>query len=260
MPDQQELSKYGELREIIARLRAPDGCPWDREQTHESLKPFLVQEAYEVLELLDRGDIAAMPEELGDLLFQILIHTQLAEEAGEFTMAHVLEGLADKLVRRHPHVFGESRLETAGQVVDQWDRLKSNERPPEASALQGVPRSLPALAYSQEILRRAASAGFEWKDRAQVLDKLAEEVRELEGAADVRERTEELGDILFNLVNYGRYLGVDAEEALRLASGKFRSRFETVEGLARDSGRLLADMSLDELLDMWQRAKRAAAE
>jgi tetrapyrrole methylase family protein/MazG family protein len=165
MPDPEELSGYSEVREIVARLRASDGCPWDRAQTHESLKPYLIQEAYEVLDVLERGDIAAMPEELGDLLFQILIHTQLAEEAGEFTMTRVFRDLAQKLVRRHPHVFGEKRLENAQEVIEQWDRLKSIERGEENSALHGIPQSLPSLAYAQEILRRAASAGFEWPER-----------------------------------------------------------------------------------------------
>jgi MazG family protein len=258
MPGPEEMAKYGDLRDIVAKLRAEDGCPWDREQTHESLKPYLIQEAYEVLAVLDDGDSARLPEELGDLLFQILIHTQLAEEAGEFTMAEVLAGLAEKLVRRHPHVFGETKLETAGQVVEQWDRLKSAEREPAASAVDGVPRVLPALAYAQELLRRAGAAGFQWRDRDDVLAKIAEEVEELERAQDDRERTEEFGDILLNLVNYARYIGIDAEEALRLAADKFRKRFEAVESMSRAGGRPMTEMTFEELIGLWTEAKRQA--
>jgi tetrapyrrole methylase family protein/MazG family protein len=255
MIDENESQKYAELRAIVARLRAPDGCPWDREQTHASLRPFLIQEAYEVLALLDEGDTQRLPEEMGDLLFQILLHTQLAEEAGEFTMADVLGSLAGKLVRRHPHVFGDVKLETADQVVDQWDDLKRAERPPEQSALAGVPKAMPALSLAQELLDRAARAGFAWPRREDVLDKLTEEVRELDAAATPDERLEEFGDLLLNLVNYARYLGIDSEEALRLASTKFRRRFEVVEAQTRDEGRALSEMSRSELLERWERAK-----
>jgi tetrapyrrole methylase family protein/MazG family protein len=259
MPDSSELARYEELRAIVARLRAPDGCPWDREQTHESLKPYLLQEAYEVLALLDEGDIERLPEELGDLLFQILIHTQLAEEAGEFSMGDILGVLAAKLVRRHPHVFGDRKLDTAQAVVEQWEELKRDERERAASALEGVPRSLPALAYSQELLRRAGAAGFQWPDKRDVLARLSEEVEELGAARTEHERTEEFGDILLNLANYARYSGIDAEEALRLAAGKFRGRFEAVEELARADGRSLSGMGIDELLTLWARAKDRAA-
>lgn len=255
MPDAEELAAYQELRETVARLRAPDGCPWDRDQTHESLKPYLLQEVYEVLAALDEGDVALLPEEMGDLLFQVLIHTQLAEEAGEFTMTDILRGLAAKLVRRHPHVFGEKKLETADQVVEQWHELKRGEREQFASTVEGVPRTLPALAYAQELLRRAAAAGFEWPERRDVLHKISEELDELEQARTQRERTEEFGDILINLANYARYIGVDAEEALRLAAGKFRQRFESVEDMARAGGKDLSGMTIDELLDLWARAK-----
>jgi tetrapyrrole methylase family protein/MazG family protein len=256
-PSQDEVDAYRELRRIVARLRAPDGCPWDREQTHESLKPYLVQEAYEVLAVLDEGEVGRLPEELGDLLFQVLIHTQLGEEAGEFAMADVISGLAAKLVRRHPHVFGEGKLADAAQVAEQWDRLKAAERAEAESALSGIPRSLPALAYAQELLRRAGAAGFEWPDRRDVLVKVAEELREMEEAQDQRRRAEEFGDLLLNLANWARYSGIDAEEALRIAATKFRRRFEEVERMARAERRPLADTDVAGLLQLWSRAKQS---
>jgi tetrapyrrole methylase family protein/MazG family protein len=253
----EEKARYEELRAIVERLRAPDGCPWDREQTHPSLRPHVIEEAYEVLAVLDAGDISKLPEELGDLLFQVLLHTQLAEEAGEFTMADVLRGLADKLVRRHPHVFGDRKLATAGEVVAQWDELKRGERDDDQSALSGVPPAMPALAYAQTLLRRAESAGFAWPDRGDILEKLNEELDELSRAETADEKTAEFGDLLLNLANYARYVGIDAEEALRLAGHKFRRRFESVEALARRGDRDLASLSRDQLLALWSEAKSA---
>ena len=256
MEDQEEIGRYRELREIVRRLRAPDGCPWDREQTHTSLRPYLLQEAYEVIATLDDGDTARLPDELGDLLWQVLIHAQVAEEAGEFSMSDVLGTIAAKLVRRHPHVFGDERLATAAEVVERWETLKRNEREEEASALQGVPVALPALAQAQEVLRRAAAAGFAWPGRDDVVAKIAEEVEELAAAETVEARTEEFGDLLLNLANYARYLNVDAEDALRLAVAKFRRRFLAAEALARESGRSFAAMSREELLGVWDEVKR----
>lgn len=255
MLSDEEKTKYEELRAIVARLRAPDGCPWDRQQTHQSLRPHLIQEAYEVLAVLDAADTSRLPEELGDLLFQVLLHTQLAEEAGEFTMTDVLAGLAAKLVRRHPHVFGDRRLETAEQVVQQWDDLKRGERGPQDSALAGLPPALPALDYARELLRRAEAAGFAWPDARDVLAKLSEEIAELAAARSQEEAAAELGDILLNLANYARYLDVDAEEALRLAGHKFRRRFAAVESLARDRGLDLRALPRQELIALWEEAK-----
>jgi tetrapyrrole methylase family protein/MazG family protein len=255
MVSDDETRKYAELRAIVARLRAPDGCPWDREQTHASLRRYLIEETYEAIAALDEGDMPALAAELGDVLFQVLIHSQLAEEAGEFSMSEVMSGLADKLVRRHPHVFGEVQIETAGEVVEQWDELKRAEREATDSALSGVPPALPALAYAQTLLRRAAAAGFAWSDRADVLTKLNEELAELAAAGSREERTAEFGDLLINVANYARYLDIDAEEALRLASHKFRRRFEAVEDAARGAGQELSSMSQAELLALWQRAK-----
>ena len=233
MVNKDELARYEDLRAIVARLRAPDGCPWDREQTHASLRPYLIQEAYEVLAALDEGDTRRLPDELGDLLFQVLIHTQLAEEAGEFSMADVLAGLADKLVRRHPHVFGEARLETAAQVVDQWEELKRGERDGGESALAGVPSAMPALALAQELLDRAARAGRAPPNRDDLLAKLVAAPADL-GRVEAKEaRSAALGDLLLDLAAYARHLEVDAEEALRRAANAFRRRFEADERDAR---------------------------
>jgi tetrapyrrole methylase family protein/MazG family protein len=255
MLSQRETSSYQDLRAVIARLRAPDGCPWDREQTHASLRPYVIEEAYEVLAVLDSADTQRLPEELGDLLLQILLHTQLAEEASEFEMAEVLEGLAQKLVRRHPHVFGDVKLETAGQVTQQWDELKRSERPSDGSALDGVPPAMPALSYAQTLLRRAETAGFAWPAREDVLQKLDEELRELAGAATPQAASEELGDLLLNVANYARYLGIDAEQALREAGHKFRRRFTAVEAGARQQGLDLKSQSRDSLMALWDAAK-----
>jgi tetrapyrrole methylase family protein/MazG family protein len=251
-----EASQYSDLRAIVARLRAPDGCPWDRDQTHTSLRPYVIEEAFEVVAALDEEDIESLPEELGDLLFQILLHTQLAEEAGDFTMTDVMRGLADKLVRRHPHVFGDRTLETAEEVVRQWDDLKRGERDEEQSALVGVPRAMPALSYAQTLLRRAEKAGFAWPDRRDVIAKVSEELEELAAAKTKEEAAGEFGDLLLNLANYARYLDIDAEQALREASHKFRRRFEGVEIRARAAGLDLKAASREELMQLWAAVKQ----
>jgi tetrapyrrole methylase family protein/MazG family protein len=253
----KERASYEQLRAVVARLRAPDGCPWDREQTHASLRPFVIEEAYEVVAVLDEGDTSKLPEELGDLLFQVVLHTQLAEEAGEFEMADVLSGLSEKLIRRHPHVFGDVSLETAQQVIDQWDRLKQRERDETDSALANVPAAMPALSYAQTLLRRAEAAGFAWPHREDILTKLTEELGELADAPDRDAAAEELGDILLNIANYARSIGIDAEEALRLAGHKFRRRFTGVELLARERGMNMASASREALMELWEQAKAA---
>ena len=259
MLSERETRGYEELRNVVARLRAPDGCPWDREQTHASLRPYVIEEAYEVLAVLDSGKTDGLPEELGDLLLQVILHSQLAEEAGEFDMADVLEGLAQKLVRRHPHVFGDVELETSGQVVAQWDELKKSERDESASALANVPPAMPALAYTQTLLRRAEAAGFAWPHREDVLAKLNEELRELESASTPQEAKDELGDLLLNVANYARYLGIDAEEALREAGHRFRRRFTAVESRARDRSLDLKAETRESLMALWDEAKAAEA-
>jgi tetrapyrrole methylase family protein/MazG family protein len=253
----KERASYEQLRAVVARLRAPDGCPWDREQTHASLRPYVIEEAYEVVAVLDEGDTSKLPEELGDLLLQVVLHTQLAEEAGEFEMADVLSGLSEKLIRRHPHVFGDVSLETAQQVIDQWDRLKQRERDETDSALANVPAAMPALSYAQTLLRRAEAAGFAWPHREDILSKLTEGPGELADAPDRDAAAEELGDILLNIANYARSIGIDAEEALRLAGHKFRRRFTGVELLARERGMNMASASRESLMELWEQAKAA---
>lgn len=252
---ERDLRTFPGLRRIVARLRAPDGCPWDRIQTHESLKPFLLEEACEALAALDEGDASRLAEELGDLLLEVLLHVQIAEEAGEFRLEDVIYGIASKLVRRHPHVFGEAKAETPEEVVAHWEALKREERGEEGSILAGIPRTLPALAASQALQRRAARVGFQWPQTERVLDKLSEELGELAKAESQEERRDELGDVLFVLADVARRLEVDAEEALRLANGKFQRRFGAMEELARQRGRKLSDMGLSEMEALWKEAK-----
>jgi tetrapyrrole methylase family protein/MazG family protein len=239
---------------IAARLRAPDGCPWDREQTMESLKPHLLEEAFEAVAALDAGDPDEMVEELGDLLLLITMLAQIAEEAGQFDLPQVVETVAGKLIRRHPHVFGEVRLGTAGAVVQNWERIKARERQGSGSALDGVPSAMPALIASQVMQRKAAAFGFDWPDVAGVYAKLEEELREVrESAPDAR--LEEVGDLLFALVSLCRHLRLDAEEALRRANAKFRARFEAVEALCAARGVDLGALDAEALDALWREAK-----
>jgi tetrapyrrole methylase family protein / MazG family protein len=252
---------------IAHRLRQPDGCPWDREQTHASLKKHLLEEAYEVYDALDGGATPELAGELGDLYLQIVLHAQLAAEAGAFDLTDVQEGIGRKIVRRHPHVFGDARVTTAGDVNRQWEQIKRAEReaagadseghaaPEIASALDGISRSMPALAASQEMQERAAHLGYDWPEIVGVLDKIHEELAELEAAATDAERREEVGDLLLVVVNLARRHGVEAEAALRAAADKFRRRFRRVERMARERGVQLRDMSFAELDELWDAAK-----
>jgi tetrapyrrole methylase family protein/MazG family protein len=250
---------------ISARLRAPDGCPWDREQTHQSLRGHLLEEAYEVYDALEDGASPALAGELGDLLLQVVLHAQLAAEEGVFDMTDVWAAIATKIVRRHPHVFGESEARTASDVNRQWERIKQGERvaaatadggeAPATSALDGISRSLPALAASQEMQERAAHLGYDWPSIDGVLDKVREEVGELVEAESDAHRAEELGDLLFVLVNVGRKMGVEVEAALRAANDKFRRRFRHVELAAAARGTALRDMTFEELDALWDAAK-----
>jgi tetrapyrrole methylase family protein/MazG family protein len=249
---------------ISDRLRAPDGCPWDREQTHESLRNHLLEEAYEVYDALAQGATPALAGELGDLLLQVVLHAQLAAEEGVFDLTDVWAAIATKIVHRHPHVFGESEARTAADVNRQWERIKAAERAIAAdetgaeapkSALDGISRSLPALAASQEMQERAAHLGYDWPSIDGVLDKVREEVDELVEASDDRERAEELGDLLFVLVNVGRKTGIEVEAALRAANEKFRRRFRHVELAAAARGVALRDMTFEELDALWDAAK-----
>lgn len=252
-----EPDTFDALERIVARLRSPNGCPWDRAQTHDSIKRYLLEEAYEVIQALDEKDAGKLCEELGDLLLQIMLHAQIAAEAGEFQMKDVIRGIATKLIRRHPHVFGNSVANSAEQVAHNWEEIKQEEREKGASILSSVPKDLPALAYSHSIQRRAAGVGFDWHDFQGILDKLTEEVGELHGAEDHQHRLHEMGDVLFALVNAARWMEIDLEEALRLANARFYRRFAYMEELCLQRGLRLGDLSLDEQNRLWEEAKRA---
>jgi tetrapyrrole methylase family protein/MazG family protein len=251
----QDLTKFDSLAAIIARLRGPGGCPWDREQTHSSLRGNLISECYEVLEALDEGDEGKLCEELGDLLLQIVLHAQIARDGGEFGIGDVIRGISEKIVRRHPHIFGTATARDAGEVMHNWENLKKAEREEGASMLEGVPNSMPALGYAYEVQRRAARVGFDWKDTGGVLDKLAEEVREYREAGSTEAREREFGDLLFTLVNLARREGTDPEAALRGANRRFYRRFAYMEELCRRRGLDLARLSLEEMDRLWGEAK-----
>ncbi len=253
-PPDRDLKTFPGLRRVVATLRGADGCPWDRVQTHQSLRPYLVEETAEVLAALDEGDPKLLAEELGDLLFQVLIHTQLAEERGDFKMSDVINSISTKLVRRHPHVFSDSVANTPGAVIEQWDDLKKKERG-EKPALYGVPEPLPSLAYAQAIQRRAARAGFTWDSDAQAWAALDEELEELRGAATADEQRQELGDAVFALANLARRLEIDAEDALRLAARRFSQRFNAMEATSGERGIDLKTADIDTKLALWEEAK-----
>jgi len=266
---------FERLVQIMRRLRAPDGCPWDREQTPASLRPFVLEETYEVLEAIEHGTPADLCEELGDFLFEAVFLARIHEEAGHFSIGDVVEGIADKLVRRHPHVFertdGEDAL-TSGQVIEKWESLKARERalagktattaPKPKTTLSGVPKTLPALLRAHELSARAAAVGFDWAKAADVLDKIEEEVAELRrevesGATGHLSRAEdEMGDLLFSIANLSRKLGIEPEAALRRASDKFTTRFEGLERAFAERGVSLPDATLDEMEAEWQKAKQ----
>ena len=253
---------------ISHRLRRPDGCPWDREQTHASLRKHLLEETYEVYDALEDGATPELADELGDLLLQIVLHAQLAAEAGVFDLADVQASIARKIVRRHPHVFGDAVAKTAADVNRQWERIKGEERaearegieggpdrPAPSSALDGISASMPALAAAQEMQERAAALGYDWPDVAGVLDKVAEELAELADAATPAERQEEFGDLLLVVTNVGRRLGIESEAALRAANTKFRERFRRVERMVDERGVAMRDLDFAALDELWDAAK-----
>lgn len=256
------------LVETIWRLRQPDGCPWDRKQTHESIGKNMIEEAYEALDCIEAGDEAHLREELGDVLMQVVLHAQIAADAGAFTMADVARDINDKLIRRHPHVFGGRSADSADEVLAIWDSVKlaekgakdadaaeAGERP--EGLLEGVPRSLPALMEAQKISRKAASAGFEWETVADVWDKVAEERAEFEAEAPgTAERELEFGDLLFALVNVARKEGIDAESALRASTAKFRERWAAMENAAYEGGVSLESLTTERLNSLWDEVKR----
>lgn len=258
IPD-TDLGDFRTLTNIVARLRGPGGCPWDREQTHESLKRHLLEECYEALEAIDQGEPALLAEELGDLLAQVAFHADIAREAGHFTLAEVIAGVNDKLIRRHPHIFGDANAADAREVELNWEQLKAQERRERGirkSPVEGIPAELPALSYAQLMQDRAAKAGFDWPDVAGVLDKVVEEAAELRRAATDAERQHELGDLLLVMVNLGRRLGAQAEDALRQANARFRRRYLQMEALAEERGLDFAKLPLDDKEALWQEAKK----
>lgn len=252
---------FERLVNIMETLRGPLGCPWDREQTHNSLKKYLMEETCEVIDAIDNQDTEELRSELGDLLLQIVFHAQLAKEDGTFDIKDVIRGISSKLLHRHPHVFGESQVASAEEVLHRWEEIKAGEKGFEGrtSILDGVPRSLPALLRALEISRRAASVGFEWPNLGAVLDKLDEEVRELkyeleQGHED--SAAEEIGDLLFTLVNIARWLGANPEDSLRQMIDRFVERFKRIEEAARESGRRLEEMTIEEMDTVWNQAKQ----
>jgi MazG family protein len=267
-PNEPKLSAaagFARLVAIMARLRSPEGCPWDREQTLETIKPYLLEETYEVLDAIDAHDWDGLADELGDLLLQVVFFSQMAHEAGYFDVTDAIEAINSKLIRRHPHVFGEGEAKTAADVVRKWDEIKATEKPRPKGLLSGVPRSLPALMEARQIAGRAAAAGFDWNNVDQVLEKLHEELAELEGARQAlsQERPgsqealqDEIGDLLFVIVNIARFLKVDPEQALRGTNAKFRRRFAHVEQGLEAQGKSPKEATIEEMEALWQEAKR----
>jgi MazG family protein len=265
---------FEKLVVLQARLRATNGCPWDREQTHSSLRTYLIEEAYEVLDALENGDDAKFAEEMGDLLLQIVFHSQIAREEGRFSVADVIREVHEKMVRRHPHVFGEKRAKDAAEVLKNWEQIKAEERrakdvdqtplggenkPPDKSLMAGLPRGLPAALEGYQLTRRAARIGFDWEDVNGIFEKIQEEGAEVCHALSTMEpkRIEgEIGDLLFAAVNLARFVNVDPEIALKKANAKFVKRFQSMERLAESSGRKLAEVPRAEMESLWETAKR----
>jgi tetrapyrrole methylase family protein / MazG family protein len=261
LPPLEPNSSFESFLEVVAHLRAPEGCPWDREQTHLTLRADLLEETYEALAALDAGDPEGLREELGDLLLLILLHTQIASDDGEFTIVDVLRGVNTKIVHRHPHVFGDVQAADAGVVLKNWERLKAEERASQgksaASLLAGVSLALPALLQAEQYQKRAHHVGFDWSDVQGVRAKLDEELREVDAAVGGSEQAAEIGDLLFAVVNLARWFHLDAESALREANARFYKRFSSIEAAARSRGRAVSDLTMDEMEALWQQAKKA---
>ena len=256
----EDLSQFTTLVDIIARLRALDGCPWDKQQTHASLRKNLLEECYEVLEALDEGNSDKLCGELGDLLMQIVLHAQIAAEAGEFELDDVVNSINTKLIHRHPHVFGSKRVKNAEEVASNWETLKQEERGADTSMLASVPKQMPALGYSQEIQHRVAQVGFDWEDIDGVIEKLTEEINELKRADSQERKAQEFGDLLFTLANIARRLGIDLETTLREANQRFYCRFSYMEQVCHQRGVNLGELSFDEQNVLWEEAKRKSKE
>jgi nucleoside triphosphate diphosphatase len=248
------------LAAIMAQLRNPvGGCPWDLEQDFASIAPYTIEEAYEVADAIERGDMDGLKDELGDLLLQVIFHSQMAEEFGSFCLQDVIDGICDKMTRRHPHVFGDANAETSDAVVINWESIKADERSGSGddSALAGVALALPALLRAQKVQRRAARTGFDWPDVSGAKAKIFEEIEEVEAASSVTERVDEIGDLLFSVVNLARFYEIDAETALKAANAKFERRFRAMEAQAQGG---FADLSLDDKEAHWQQAKALEKE
>ena len=257
MTDSSFPSSFEGIQRLVARLRSPGGCPWDREQSADSLKHLFLEECYELVEAIEEGDVEKIAEELGDVLFHGASQIQIAEEQGDFSGADVFREVIEKLVRRHPHVFGDAVMEDAEEAVPRWDQIKRQEMAgTDRSILDGVPKAMPAMGYAQAVQGRAARMGFDWDDYAGVLDKVVEELRELEEVESDDAREMELGDLLFSVVNASRWLGIEAETALRRANRRFYSRFTTMERLAHSRGVDFELLSIDAKEELWQEAKR----
>jgi tetrapyrrole methylase family protein/MazG family protein len=252
-------TSFESFAEIVAHLRAPDGCPWDKEQTHQTLRTHLLEEAYETLTAMDENDSAGMNEEFGDLLLQIVLNSQIANEADEFSMTKVIKAIYDKIVRRHPHVFGDVKLDDVDGVLANWEKLKEKERgekKEDKGLLDGVPSALPSLTQAQEYQDRAARVGFDWPVIDGVLDKIREEIEEIKNAEADFELASEIGDLFFVLVNFARWKHIDAESVLRGTNIKFKKRFAYVEQGAKKQGRNLSDMTLEDMDVLWNEAKK----
>ena len=257
MTDTSFPSSFEGIQQLVATLRSPGGCPWDREQSADSLKHLFLEECYELVEAIEEGDVEKIAEELGDVLFHGASQIQIAEEQGDFSGSDVFRQVIEKLVRRHPHVFGDVVMDDAAEAVPRWDQIKRQEMVgTDRSILDGVPKAMPSMGYAQAVQGRAARMGFDWDDYAGVLDKVAEELQELEAVENDDARESELGDLLFSVVNASRWLGIEAETALRRSNRRFYSRFTTMERLARERGLDFESLSLDAKEELWQEAKR----
>ena len=250
------MSDVSRLKEIVARLRAPDGCPWDREQTHESLRAALVEECYEVIEAIEKADDANLREELGDLLLHVVLHAHMAAERKAFSFDQVIEGICEKLVRRHPHIYGDVKVDGVKDVLQNWEKIKLAEG--NRSVLSGVPVSLPAMIKATRIQEKARGVGFDWDEESQVWDKVQEELQEFKVEAekgDVQATEEEFGDLLFSLINYARFKNINPEDALEKTNRKFIKRFQYLEQAAEKANRKLDEMTLEEMDVYWNEAK-----
>ncbi|GAB6184083.1 nucleoside triphosphate pyrophosphohydrolase [Thermodesulfovibrio hydrogeniphilus] len=250
--------KFKKLVEIMEKLRSENGCPWDRVQTHDSLKRYLLEETYELIEAIEKKDYKGMKEELGDLLLQIVFHSKIAKDEGKFDIDEVIDTISNKMISRHPHVFGDADFRTPEEVLNQWDDRKKEEGKLRESILEGIPLALPALLRAYKIQSRVAKVGFDWENVEGVIEKIQEEISELRDAVnsgDKEKVEEELGDVLFSIVNLARFLKIDPETALRKTNRKFEERFKKLESIVKEQGKDLKDMTLSEMDEIWEKVK-----